>query len=142
MHHLANLLFFDISLLYYYTKLNSLIICCLSFGDIYLIFLMLILIYTYFLGTNLSSSMICCLSSGDMYLFLWVAFSTSSSVSLFGNSLVGFFRDACYFISNFIVNQITSCSCCFLNCSFWSSFYCICCRFFSTIKKFLTIFIA
>ena len=38
MRHLSNLLFFSISLLYYYINLNSSIICCLSFGDIYLSF--------------------------------------------------------------------------------------------------------
>ena len=38
MHHLSNLLFFGIPLLYYYINLNSSIICCLSCGDIYLSF--------------------------------------------------------------------------------------------------------
>ena len=38
MRHLSNLLFFGIPLLYYYINLNSSIICCLSFGDIYLSF--------------------------------------------------------------------------------------------------------
>ena len=38
MHHLSNLLFFCIPLLYYYINLNSSIICCLSCGDIYLSF--------------------------------------------------------------------------------------------------------
>ena len=38
MHHLPNLLFFGIPLFYYYINLNSSIICCLSFGDIYLSF--------------------------------------------------------------------------------------------------------
>ena len=36
MHDLSNLIFFGIPLLYYYINLNSLIICCLSCGDIYL----------------------------------------------------------------------------------------------------------
>ena len=36
---LTNLLFFDILLLYCYANLNSSIICCLSSGDIYLLFL-------------------------------------------------------------------------------------------------------
>ena len=36
MHHLSNLLFFGIPLLYYYFNLNSSIIFCLSCGDIYL----------------------------------------------------------------------------------------------------------
>ena len=34
----TNLLFFDITLLYYYTNLNSSIICCLFSGDMYLSF--------------------------------------------------------------------------------------------------------
>ena len=38
MHHLSNLLYFGIPLLYYYINLNSSIICCLSCGDIYLSF--------------------------------------------------------------------------------------------------------
>ena len=38
MYCLANLLFFDIPLLYYYTNLNSSIICCLFSGDMYLSF--------------------------------------------------------------------------------------------------------
>ena len=38
MHHLSNLLFFGIPLLYYYINLNSSIICCLSCGNIYLSF--------------------------------------------------------------------------------------------------------
>ena len=35
---LTNLLFFDIPLLYCYTNLNSSTICCLSSGDMYLLF--------------------------------------------------------------------------------------------------------
>ena len=95
-------------------------------------FLMLALIHTYFLGTNLNSSIICFLSSWDMYLFLQLAISVSVLLSLLGC----FFWKTCYFISNFITNQITSFFCCFLNSSFWCSFYSICCRFFSTLKKF------
>ena len=45
MYRLTNFLFFDISLLFCYTNLNSSIICCLSSGDIYL-----------FLGVALSTS--------------------------------------------------------------------------------------
>ena len=41
------------------------------------------------------------------------------------------------FISHFVNNEITSCLCSFLNCSFWNSFKCICCRLFSIIKNFL-----
>ena len=43
MHDLSNLIFFGIPLLYYYINLNSLIICCLSCGDIYLSFGILLL---------------------------------------------------------------------------------------------------
>ena len=35
---LTNLLFFDTPLLYCYNNLNSSIICCLSSGDVYLLF--------------------------------------------------------------------------------------------------------
>ena len=35
MHHLSDLIFFGIPLLCYYINLNSSIICCLSWGDIY-----------------------------------------------------------------------------------------------------------
>ena len=38
MHCLTNLLFFDIPLLYYDTNLNSLLLCCLFSGAIYLSF--------------------------------------------------------------------------------------------------------
>ena len=38
MHHLPDLLFFGIPILYYYISLNSSIICCLSCRDIYLSF--------------------------------------------------------------------------------------------------------
>ena len=38
MRHLSDLLCFGILLLYYYINLNSSIICCLSFGEIYLSF--------------------------------------------------------------------------------------------------------
>ena len=44
MHCPANLLFFDVTLLYCYTNLNSSIICCLFSGDVYLSF-----------GTSISS---------------------------------------------------------------------------------------
>ena len=38
MYYLKNLLLFDIPSLYYYTKLNSSMICCLFSRDIYLSF--------------------------------------------------------------------------------------------------------
>ena len=97
MRCLTNWLFFDILLLYCYTNLNSWIICCLSWryvsyflGDMYLIFLILTLIYTYVLGTNLNSSIICCLSFVDMYLSF-----------LEGSSFCIYF---CFVICSFLVN--------------------------------------
>ena len=42
MRCLKNLLFFDIPLLYFYTNLNSLIIYCLSSGDMYLFWYILL----------------------------------------------------------------------------------------------------
>ena len=48
--------------------------------------------------------------------------------------------DLCYIVSEFITNQITNCLHCFLNCSFWSNFKCICCRVFKMIKMFLAAF--
>ena len=38
VHHLSNMLFFDIPILYYYINANSSIICCLSSGGLYLSF--------------------------------------------------------------------------------------------------------
>ena len=64
---------------------------------------MLTLIHTYFLGTNLNSSIICFLSSGDTHLFLGVAISTSSSVSLFGNSFVDFFFETLVILSEILL---------------------------------------
>ena len=52
------------------------------------------------------------------------------------------FWDFCNFVSNFIINQITSCFFSFLNCSFRRSFRCNCDWLFSLIKKFLALFIA
>ena len=82
----TNLLFFGISLLYYYANFNLSIICYL--------WEICILIHTYVLGTNLNSSIICFPFSGDIYIFSGVAISTSSfSVSLLlCNSSESFFE--------------------------------------------------
>ena len=112
-YYLTNLLFFDIPLLYCYTNLNSSIICCLSSRDTYLF-----LVRPLDLLCLRPSKYICQLLFHHLVIFY------------------SFFWNTHYFISNFITNQITSCFCGFLNCFFWCSFYCICCRFFSTIKKF------
>ena len=52
MFCLKNLLFFGIPLLYYYTNLNSSIICCLSSGDMYLFLVVA-------LSTSTSVSLFC-----------------------------------------------------------------------------------
>ena len=44
-YYLTNLLFFDIPLLYCYTNLSSWIVCCLSYGDMYLFFGTFILLF-------------------------------------------------------------------------------------------------
>ena len=133
IHRLTNLLFFGISLLYYYANFNLSIICYLSSGTC-------ILIHTYFLGTNLNSSIICFLSSGIMYLFLWIVNSTSSLLLLL--LLLYFFFETLVILSAILLPiRSPVASAVFFNCSFWCCFYCICCRFFSTIKKFLIIFI-
>ena len=66
MYCLAKLLFFDIPLLYYYTNLNSSIICCLFSGDIYLSF-----------GISISSlaSLFCECSSLEDFLEIFVILS-------------------------------------------------------------------
>ena len=51
-----------------------------------------------------------------------------------------FFWNTCYFISNSIPIKSPLDSAVFW-CSFWSGFYCICCRFFSTIKSFWPYFL-
>ena len=109
---LINLLFFDIQLLHFYINLNSPIICCRF--------------------------------SGDIYIYLSFGISILSLASLFFecSSLEDFFWRICNFISNFITNYINSCLFSFLNCFFWSSIYCIFSLFFSTVNKFLTLFIA
>ena len=100
-HFLTNLLFFGVSLLYYYTSLNSSIICCLYSGDGYLFNVKLNSSIIYLFGTNLNSSIICFLSSGDMYLFLGVVIFTSSSFvsSLLCDSFVDFFLETLVILS-------------------------------------------
>ena len=68
---------------------------------------MCILTYTSLFGTNLNSSIICFISSGDMYLFLGVVISTSSSVSLFGNSFIDFYFETLIILSAILL-PITS----------------------------------
>ena len=89
----------------------------------------------YFINLNLS--LICSLFSGDIYLSLGISVLLKTTSKKF----LCFWR-FCNFASIFIANQMTSCFCCFLNWSFWSSLKCICCRLFSMIKKFLALFTA
>ena len=87
---------------------------------------------------NISSSIISCLSSGKIYfslgISLWCSFVTACELFC-----CKFFQNVCDSVSNFITNQIISWFSCILNYSFWWNFKCICNRFFSTIKKFLTL---
>ena len=106
------LLLFDFPLLCYYINLRSSVILCLFFGDIHLS-----------LGISLSGSI------------FFASILTASE--LFFSDVIRTFGD---FNSNFIANQITSCFCCFLNCSFRGSSKCISSRMFGMIKTFLTVF--
>ena len=98
-----------------------------------------ILLLSYYI--NLRSLIICFLFSGDIYLSLLSPIFSPSFVTV--SELLWLsvwdFRNS---IRNFITNQVTSCFCWFLNCSFWSSFERICSKCFSMVKKFLTIFTA
>ena len=85
---------------------------------------------------NLRSSVILCLSS--TYIYILLMFNCTCFWVILLQSFWNFYN----YVNNFIINQIISCSCCFLNCFSWSSFKCICCRLLSMIKKFLTAFIA
>ena len=85
------------------------------------------------------SSIIFCYSCEDIYLSLgislWCLFEAVSKLlcsEVFEAFLIPSWLD-------FIIYQITSWFCCFLNYSFWNSFKCICCKFDSMIKKFLAV---
>ena len=84
--------------------------------------------------TNLYSSIICCLFSGDMYLSycMFVSFSLAFECNIF-KWLV---------ILLTVLLPITSRFCSFLTCSLWSIYYYIYFRYFTAIKKFLTLLIA
>ena len=110
VYYLTNLLFFDISLLYYGINFRSSIIFCLFCRDIYVSFGIL----------SIKSCIFC----------------SNFNCFCFHNFIIVRFSQH---ISNFITNQITSCSCCFLNSSFCSSFQCIFGGLFSMIKKFLIV---
>ena len=106
----ADLLIFDISLLYYYNNFRSSIMLCLFSGDKYLS-----------LGISLSYL---------VFFFTLNCFWTT----LWWNSW-----DFCNFVSDFITNQITSWFGGVLNFPFWNSFKWIYCGVFSIIKKILTV---
>ena len=75
----------------------------------------------------LNSSIICRLSSGDLSFGISVLLSEQFCCELFETFVILW--------ALFFASQCTSCLCYFLNCSFWSSFKCICCRSFTMIKK-------
>ena len=91
-------------------------------SNILLFFGVLVLYYT-----NLNSSIICCLFSRDIYLHFDI--SVSSKLFCEYNFLEDF---EALLILSAVLLPIKSpvASAVFLNCSFWSSSYCICCRFF------------
>ena len=98
-----------------------------------LLFFDIPLLYCY---TNLNSSIICCLPSGDMYLSLFFLFHyyhqhCASMIKIFLMHLL-FYQQLRYQLNHQLLLL-------FLNCSFWSSFYCIRFRCFSTIEKFFTL---
>ena len=99
--------------------------------------------------SNLNSSIICCLFSWDIYFSFGIFISFSSVFECHSFECNSFewnsFEDfEILVIFSAILLPIKSPvdSVDFLNWSFWSSFYCICFRFFSTIKTVLTILIA
>ena len=69
MYCLAIFLFFDIPLLYYYTNLRSLIICCLFSEDIYLSFA---------ISVSSLASLFCECSSLEEFLKIFVILSAIS----------------------------------------------------------------
>ena len=114
---LTDLLVFDIRLLYYYININSSITCRFFFWR-YISFFW----YFYFI-----------------FICFWMQFFECNSFEC--NS----FRDfEILAIWSAILLRIKSpvASAVLWIVFFLSSFYCICCRFFSTIKKFITILIA
>ena len=105
---LKNLLFFGISLLYYYINLRLSILFCLCFGGLHLTYFFVRLYIFWFI-------------SNCFRIILWWS---------------------CQDFCNFICKFVSSCFCCFSNCSPWSSFKCICCRLFNMVKKPLALFTA
>ena len=70
MYCLTNLLFFDIPWLYYYTNLNSSIICCLFSGDTHLSFGVSILFSSVFGCNSFEFNSFECNSFGDFEIFV------------------------------------------------------------------------
>ena len=79
-----------------------------------LLFFDIPLLYCYI---NLRSSIFLCLSAGDISFFRY--FFIMLICNCLWIILLWIFWNFCNSISNFIPNQITSCSCCFLNCFFF-----------------------
>ena len=87
---------------------------------------------------NRNSSIICCLFSGYIYIYIYLSLGISISFLAFFNLLLEWLA----ILSAFQLPLRSPFSyAVFLNFSLWSSFYRICCRFFSSIKRFLTIII-
>ena len=103
--------FFDIPLLYYYTNLNSSIICCLCSGDIYIF----LLIFLFHPNLSLNAILLKYFVEILKYLSFYQLFYCQSNHQLFLQ---------------------------FFQLLFLEQFHCLCCKFLSTIKKFLTILIA
>ena len=55
-------------------------------------------------------------------------------------NFLSFFRRYIFLDISILLSFVYECN--FLNAIFWSTFFCICCRFLASIKKFLTILIA
>ena len=80
----------------------------------------------------------CSLFSGDLSLGISLSSPIfSASFIAVSKMFCGEFLETCNLITNFITNQITSCFCYFLNCSFRSSFKCFCGGLLRMMKTFL-----
>ena len=88
---------------------------------------------------NLRLSIIFCFSFGDIYLSLGIYLSCPF-VTVSELFCYGLFEIPIILLAILLPIKSPLASAFFFNCSFWSSFTRICCRFFSMIKKFLTVF--
>ena len=86
---------------------------------------------------NLNSSMICCLFSEDIYF----SFGISNSSSFCECNYLEDFFEALVILSIIFLSIKSPVDSAGFLIALFESFYYICCRFLSSIKKFLTIFI-